>query len=268
VFTKSHTWQRWSGPHADLTAAITLASDDLYRWSGIPARVKIRTFYDNQLSEVSDDPLALEQIHSTDLHRINGLEVDVEEDSDWWLQRSHEYNGREIDLRRGGKIDEVAALDKPPALTSEFILLRLGARSGMRLAVQGLDRTRVEGLTSGLVNVLNRSATGPTNIPSGSTGFVLIFTLMPAIIAFNFALIVSHPAPLHGHYYWQLFIIPAGAALVVAALCVAFFWALPTVEILSSGERSRFQRYRAALYFWLVAIIAGVIATAIWAAIT
>jgi len=267
VFTKSHTWQRWSGPHTDITTAIKLASDDLHKWSGIPARVKIRTFYDNQLSESSDDPLALEQIHSTDLHRINELWIDVEDDSDWWLQRSHEYNEREM-LRLDGKIDEAAALVKPPALTSESISLRLGVRSGMRLAVHGLERTNVEGLTSRLADVLNRSATGPTKIPTGAPGFVWVCSLLPTLLAFEFALIASDPAPLHRHWYWQLFLIPSGAALVVAALCVAFFWALPTVEILDSGERSRFQRYRATLYFWLVAIIAGVIGTAIWAAIT
>jgi hypothetical protein len=45
-------------------------------------------------------------------------------------------------------------------------------------------------------------------------------------------------------------------------------WALPPLELLDTGERSRFARFRAFLLSGLLAIAASVIASAVWAAVT
>src|SRR5674476_550988 len=64
LFTKSHNWQRWSGPLTEVTAALNLAMLELQQWSGIPATVKIRISYSNQLTHSSEDPVDLEHLHS------------------------------------------------------------------------------------------------------------------------------------------------------------------------------------------------------------
>lgn len=270
MFTKSHNWQRWSGPRTEVTAALNLAMVELQQWSGIPAKVRIRISYSNQLTETSDDPTALERLHSTDLRRIDDIGIDVELDSQWWLDKTNQYDRRQIDLRYDEKAEQGAALlVKPPPLTSSAVLLRVSkSAKAIYLTVMGPDRTSVEGLTTRLVEVLNRSTSGPTNLatrygwglvfPAASLG-LLIGTL--ADERFNLS-------PPNGRWDWQDFAATITASIVAGTICAAFAWALPSLELLDSTERSRFQRYRTRLITGVGAVIAGLIGTAIWAAIT
>ena len=72
-----------------------------------------------------------------------------------------------------------------------------------------------------------------------------------------------------------MYVVPQLLLIAVAA----FFWKryprpslylalMASLELLGSMERSRFQRYRALLLSGLGAVVAGLIATAIWAAFT
>jgi hypothetical protein len=239
VFTKRRDWRRWSGPRTEVTAAVNLASTVLEEWSGKPSAVRFRISYANQLTETSDDPTALDQLHRTDLRRIEDLWIDVEPDR--------------------------------PFRSAPSVSFRIsnGILAGIRVEVSGPDRTNVEGLTARLVEVLNRAASGPTNF---STGFgpLAAFILGVAIgLAIGVAVVVGfNLAPNNNRYEWQEIVVPAGAAMAMGTLFLAFNWALPSIELLDTGERSRFQRFRALLFSGLVAIIAGLIATAIWAAVT
>jgi len=253
-----------------VTTAIALASAVLEQWSEIPSKIRVRISYANQLTDTSNNPAALEQVHISDLRKIEGFWTDVEVDTAWWLERTNEYNAREIDLRLDGKIDEAAALVKPPALGSGSISLRLGDGrvTAMSLEVHGPDRTNVEGLTSRLVDVLNRSASGPTNISN-----VWCVSLIPVAVALGTFIgwkVVRgfNLAPLDNRWEWQEIVIPVAAALVMTGLLAGVAWVFPTLELLDSGERSRFQRNRAWLFSAICAVIFGVIGTAIWAAFT
>lgn len=271
MFTKRQDWRRWSGPRTDIRAAVDIASAELQKWSGIPAKVDIRISYNNQLSQNSDDPATLDNLHSTDLHRVRDLWIDVDIDRAWWRETSSEYDRRRIELTYDGKPEEAALLPKPPELMTAAVALRLEARAtaGMRLVVIGPERANVEGLTTMLVEVLNRSA-GPKN-PTGPLGFGEFLAAASVVLAFGLSYVavhVLHLAPIDNHYQWQEIVFPFGAAIIVGASWFAYFWAFPTIELLDSAERSRFQRYRTSLLTWFVAVIGGLIATAIWAAIT
>lgn len=123
MFTKSHKWQRWSGPLTEVTAALNLAMLELQQRSGIPATVKIRISYSNQLTHSSEDPTVLEHLHGTDLRRINELWIDVELDSKWWLDQTNQYDHQQI---YGDKAGEGGALlVKPPPLNYAAVTLRL-----------------------------------------------------------------------------------------------------------------------------------------------
>lgn len=269
MFTKSRNWQRWSGPLSEVTAALHLAMLELEQRSGIPATVKIRISYSNQLTHSSEDPADLEHLHSTDLRRISDLWIDVELDSKWWLDQTNKYDRQRI---YGDKAEEGdALLVKPPSLNYAAVTLRLSkslTASAMFLAVQGPDRTSVEGLTSRLVEVLNRSTSGPTSLLS-RLGWALVFPIATfAALIGSSAVRTFNLAPVDGRYEWQEIVVPITAALVAGSIAAAFVWALPSLELLDSMERSRFQRYRALLLTGFGTVVAGLIATAIWAAFT
>ena len=258
-----------------MTAAVNLASTVLQEWSGIPSAVSFRISYANQLTETSDDPTALDQVHITDLRRIEELWIDVEPDREWWLQRKSDYQHDRL-VRAGraveGQTDEAAALVEPPPFmhnTSVSFRIIKALAAGIRVEVRGPDRTNVEGLTTRLEEVLNRSASGPTNIP---TGFVqLPHTFLGASIGLLIGSAVVRwfdLAPSNNRYEWQEIVVPIAAAITTGALFFGFNWALPAIELLDAGERSRFARFRALLFSGLGAIIAGLIVAVIWAAVT
>jgi hypothetical protein len=272
VFFKTRSWQRWSGPRSEITAALNLASDELQQWSGVPAEVRIEIHYSNHLTEISHAPASLEQVHRTELRRIKDVWIDVKPDRELWLAQRTEYNRREIDLRIGGKTEEAAALVEPPPFVDAAVSLRLArglnANAAMSLEVKGPNRTSVEGLTTRLVDVLNRSTSGPTNLPT-RFGWMLVFPVASfGLLGGQLAVRAFNLAPLNGRYEWQEIVIPMMAAILAGIISAAFAWALPSLELLHSNERSRFQRYRAHLWAGIGAVIASLVAAAIWARAT
>lgn len=274
VFFKTRNWQRWSGPRNEIAAALNLASEELQQWSGIPAWVKIEISYSNHLTEISHDPASLEQVHRTDLRRITGVWIDVKPDRELWLAKRNEYDRREIELRYGGKAEEAAALVEPPSFIDAAVSLRLArglvmnANAAMSLEVKGPERTSVEGLTTRLVDMLNRSTSGPTNLP---TRFGWLYLWLPVLLgALMGTLIIRvfNLAPLNGQYERPEIVLPIASAIVAVTIWAALVWAWPSLELLDSTERSRFQRYRTLLWAGLGAVIAGVMAAAIWARFT
>lgn len=170
-----------------------------------------------------------------------------------------------------GNAEEPAALPgKSPPLISAFVMLRLsrGFGPGMGLDVFGPDRTNVEGLTMRLAEVVNRSTSGPTWLPSrfrwiyvwpaASVGLALGSITNPLV---NLPRVKLLPI-------WQIIVVPLAAAIVAGTVWAAFAWALPSLELLDTGERSRLQRYRTLLWSGLGAVVAGLIGTAIWTALT
>lgn len=274
VFFKTRSWQRWSGPRSEVTAALNLASDELQQWSGIPAEVRIEISYSNHLTEISHAPASLEQVHRTELRRIKDVWIDVKPDRELWLVQRAEYNRREIERRIGAKTEEAAALVEPPPFVDAAVSLRLArglvtdANAAMSLEVKGPDRTSVEGLTTRLVDVLNRSASGPTNLPT-RFGWMLVFPVASfGLVVGLLAVHALNLAPVDGRYEWQEIVIPIMAAILAGIICAAFVWALPSLELLDSNERSRFQRCRARLWTGIGAVIASLVAAAIWAKAT
>jgi hypothetical protein len=202
MFTKSRGWRRWSGPRTEITAAIGLASEVLEQWSRIPSKVNVRVSYANQLTETSPDSTALDRIHVTDLRAIEDVWIDVETDVEWWRRRTNEYNERKIELRYHPDPEDTAPLVEPPQLTISTVSFRLGSRNtkGMRVDVQGPDRTNVEGLMARLVQTLDRSASGPTNFaPEWALALSAPFAFLASIFAYN-AVHVFHLAPIDNRY--------------------------------------------------------------------
>lgn len=267
MFTKSHIWQRWSGPLTDVTAALNLAMLELEQWSGIPTTATIRIAYSNHLTHSGEDPTMLEHLHITDVRLIKDLSIDVELDSHWWQDQSRQYHRQRIEGPGEG-----ALVVKPPPFNYAAVKFRLSKSfpaGPMRLVVQGPDRTSVEGLTTRLVEVLHRSTSGPTKGFPDKVGWA--FVPLVAFLGFaagDSAVGVFNLGGVVGHYELPRVVLPIAAAIVAGTFWAAFVWALPSLELLDSTERSRFQRYQGLLLSGVGAVVAGLIATAIWAAIT
>jgi len=258
-----------------VTAAVNLASTELELWSGIPSAVRSRISYANELTETSVDPAALNHVHRTDLRRIEDLWIDVEPDRDRWLQSRDEHRARQLDLLVQGKTDEAAATGDPPGperVISASVSLRLAGGGSivkaMQLEVAGPDRTNVEGLTTRIVEVLNRSTEGPTRIRREFSLFSPLWGFLVGWLVGFSAVRGFNLAPRNTRFEWQEIVIPSAAAIVTAGFLAAFVWALPPLELLDTGERSRFTRFRALLLSGLGAIAASVIAAAVWTAVT
>ncbi|WP_407341693.1 hypothetical protein [Pengzhenrongella phosphoraccumulans] len=266
MFTKSHSWQRWSGPSSELTAAIDLASTVLSQWSGIRSKVEVRISYANKLTETSNDPAALDGLHVKDLRRVRDVWVDIDVDREWWLAETNKYNSHEINMRYGTDDGSTAPLVKPPELVHASASFRLasGLSAGIEVDVRGPDRTSVEGLMARIVDVLDRSTTGPTRVPA-QVGFVLLAPVMVAATYFGGRMVhFLNWAPKDNQYQWQEILIPTLLSVVSVGILATFMWAFPTLELLGLGERSRFVRYRSLFLSGLGAVVAGLIATALW----
>lgn len=216
VFMQRRDWRRWSGPRAEVTEAVRLASAEIEQWSGDPATVRVRIAYKNQLTETSHDPTALEQVHITDLRRIEDVWFDVETDANAWRDRMVDYEVRLGELRRSGAAAEAAALVEPGELVHSSVSFRLGCRSApaMRLEVLGSDRTSVEGLTRRIEQILNRSASGPTWLRREWAGSLAIPVTLLAVIVASFGVHAFRLAPVDGRYQWQEVVAPIAAAVL------------------------------------------------------
>lgn len=246
-------------------AAVRLASAEIEQWSGNPATVRVRIAYKNQLTETSHDPTALEQVHSTDLRRIEDVWFDVETDANRWREQMDDYNEHEVELRLDGHTDEAAALAKPATLVLSSVSFRLENKNppAIHVEVLGSDRTNVEGLTARLEQILNRSASGPTKLPREWAGPVAIPAALLTGVFASYGVHAFNLAPVNGRTEWQEIVIPFALSVVVAGIFASVAWIFPGLELLDRDERSRYRRYRSRLISGLGAIIAGLITAAI-----
>ncbi|MBU4336344.1 MAG: hypothetical protein KJ548_07200 [Actinobacteria bacterium] len=268
MFTKSHDWRRWSGPRAEITAAIGLASEVLEQLSGVPSTTAVRITYSNQLTETLSDPGALDRTHFTDLRSIEDVWIDVKTDFAQWRLRARERDERAIDRRSDPEVGDRAPMSEPSSPAISAVSFRLGKDRirAMQVSVEGSDRTSVEGLMGRLVAALNRSTEGPSNF---SSEWVWVALFPFAIVALLLASYVVHAfnfAPIDGRYEWQEIVIPILSVAATICLFASTVWVFPKLELLDSGTRSRFRRFRALIFSGLGAIVAGIIATAVYAA--
>lgn len=269
VFTSRRNWRRWAGPRADLVVAAKLAAAELEEWSNTPSSLDIRIAYSTQLEEQSSDLDSLVTLHLTDLQRIEEIRVGIRPSRDVWHERRNEADERRWALRAEGQREQADKVAGPEPLMDAQVLVRASssAREGLTIEVSGPNRTRVEGLASRLEAVLSRGVEGPTRIPGTPPWFGALIGLVPGFLTGWGVVRALDLAPVDNKYEWPEIVWPIVGAVVLAALLGCTAWSLPTLEVLADGQRSRFRTIRAFLWTGFLAVLLGVISSAVYAAL-
>jgi hypothetical protein len=236
MFRKKLTWRRWTGYRSDLLRAVTVASDELEVWTGVPSAVGVDVNYTDDLSEQSASLADFERLDTEELRRVKSLSIEVEPDGDAWSQQqtAGEYRPR------------------PNARVRFHLWDVIGAEA----VVTGDRRTQVEGLAMQLREVLRH---GAPPLYRADTSIGAFIALWPLVIL---GLFVGDRVPEwigvstanNDVDRWEALGIGIGVlcAIVIAA---GIYLAFPMLEILPDGAHPRHRRLRR-----VVAGIAGALA--------
>lgn len=210
TFDQEQSWPRWSGTIAQLHGGVEQAVTELRKWTGEDPKVSIRVVERDGLTIQMDQADELpDALKAQDLSRINTLSIDVGEYSlprvQIWLNR-----GREGD--------------------------------GLTLGVAGSDKTRVNGLASGLGAALKPR--DPVGLP-WLYGFRLFVVLGAAILTTMVGGALLASTLLDTQPSGVKVAISLGSAAVVGGVLLFAAWAGPTMEILETGQQSRYVQWRA-----------------------
>jgi hypothetical protein len=220
-------WQRWAGTIEDVERATRLAIDVIGQRSRTDTPCKIEIALPQRVTN-ADSPDALQaEIDTRDLDLIRSLRIEV---------------GSRRGLRATIHLERVS-----PALTVEVV---------------GDDRTRVEGLTSQLEELLRkgRQSPGGNDIEKG------------------IAVLVCFGVAIGGVYVWRALAntgsrieidTPAEYVSLLTLLATAFgalgavFWLMPGLQLLRPGEQTRLRRFRGAVVAVAVSLITSLVATVV-----
>jgi len=210
TFDQEQSWPRWSGTIAQLHGGVEQAVTELRKWTGEDPEVSIRVVERDGLTIQMDQADELpDALKAQDLSRINTLSIDVGKYS---LPRV------QIALNRGREGD------------------------GLTLGVAGSDKTRVNGLASGLGAALKPR--DPVGLP-WLYGFRLFVVLGAAILTTMFGGALLASTLLDTQPSGVKVAISLGSAAVVGGVLLFAAWAGPTMEILETGQQSRYVQWRA-----------------------
>ncbi len=226
-------WGRWAGTLAELREAGEMAVGVIRDWTGKDPQIAVtvveRTGRTVRLEDLAELPAAVDP---RDLAGISAITVEL-----------GRYSDARVEIRLdGGRMGE-----------------------GMRLAIRGDDRTRVEGLARRLADVLKPRHTLGLPALYGIRGMMIGLAVWAAVL-FTAGLVVRYGFSLGRA---ERLAVSFGSA-TLAVLGVLLLWeASPTVEVLAPGQQPRFRRWRAIVVAVIVTIVLGVassiIATALYA---
>jgi hypothetical protein len=136
------------------------------------------------------------------------------------------------------------------------ITITLSESSGARLTVSGEDRAAVRTVSPPLRELLSRGKRPFSSTVFAVMGVVLCFAWLFA----SFALFDTVD--------WNVLLAVAISIVPGMAMFIAFLaygeWALPTIEFLKPGARSRWQKSRAWFLGVIGAVVVGLLSAALW----
>jgi hypothetical protein len=223
-------WYRWAGTIEDIERATRLALDIIGQRTRTDPLCKIEIALPQRVTN-ADSPDALQtEIDTRDLDLIRSLRIEV---------------GAKRGLRATIHVERASAV-----LTVE---------------VTGEDRTRVEGLTSQLEELLRKGMQRPagTNTPT-AIGLILAFGVFIACFNIWRALAGSESmreidTPID--FVGVVLLLSATLGTVPAVL-----WLLPELQLLKPGDQPRLRRFRFAAVTFIGGVVTSIIATVIYEA--
>lgn len=228
TYTATRKWQRWAGTLADLDRALNAAMEELRQWLGTEPRCYLSV----ALPELTMEFSKIEGLKtiSNDIRKVKTIR--------FWPNLGGE----------GPKVD-ITIDDDSPAVSLE---------------VKGNDRVRVEGLRTRLGDLLDKGYRRPRWYGDRSVivifGVILVWVLWAALVfgLESVAAIFHWPVPVQGNNVAVGPLVGCGVAAV--ALLVGVYWLFPPLELLGPGERTRYQRFRGAVYVVLLSVVSIIVA--------
>jgi hypothetical protein len=268
-FERSHSWKRWEGRRRDITRAVGIASDAMSEWSGYPAACSVVVSFGGGLTERSDDPHMLDRLDVVDLSRIDELRIEVRPSRDAWRKALSEAQQawRQRRLEDSSSDEPPPELDDPIDASVDFRFWKLPLVGAVTLEVEGPERERVEGLVARLTELLDRGAGPrvlglvPRQVAAAGSAVALVIA---ALIVGPWMARVLGTAERNDRY-------DAGeiVGLVVGLVCaglisLGLYWMAPQLEILDETREPRSRRSVRLVGGVLVALLLGILATAIY----
>lgn len=247
MITATKNWRRWCGPRQDLARALELAAQELEQWTGAPSVTDVRVEDDEGFTETGPYESVLATRHPSELAHLRSVVATVAPDLHRWRNKVAE--------------DRALAYEKQepydaPSQPSAEVEVRI-TNYGAKLSVQGDDRTRVQGLTTRVIDALGRSA---TNSPGVDRFLIAMLGILLSLGAFFLGVAVARwtgligPAPNDRLEVGEL-LSGLGGLIVSASLAAALWWMFPTVEMLDEAGVGRARRFRT----WIVAVVAALV---------
>lgn len=240
-YTAKRSWLRWAGTHDLLEQALRSAAESLRRWKpDAPVRCSISVV----LPQIT---MRFDSID--DFHRVSEF--------DFVQARSiRAALSSQATVLGNPSVEIVAASDYPQAVSLE---------------VEGDDRDRVDGLRATISDILDRGRKKPPWLNSngrftlglilGATSFVVL-----AIALRDLASTLRWlPKGNEGLVVWPLIVL---AGIIGVGIGRGFYWLLPDLELLPEGGRTRYQRFRAAVFLVVLSVVGAIIAAPIIDAIS
>jgi hypothetical protein len=220
-------WRRWAGTIQDIERATRVAIDVLAQRSRNEPPCQIEIALPQRVTN-ADSPDALQtEIDTRDLALIRSIRIDV---------------GSKRGLRATIHVERDS-----PSLTVEVV---------------GEDRTRVEGLTSQLEELLRRGAQRPRSDETllGVGIGVCFATLFIGIFVWRTfdpteRIVIDTPI----EYLYLILILFGSVGSLLAVL-----WLMPGLQLLKPGEPTRLRRFRLTVMAFVGSLIASIVATVIY----
>lgn len=227
TYTKRNQWRGWSGTIEDLESGAGLAQQGIREWTDeedmvISVRVVLKDF--TLRGETIE---TLREVRLPDLRRIRSIDIDI---------------GRRLSVEPRIAID---ISHESPAMTLE---------------VSGQDRTRVEGLHAQLKSRLEEGARRPGWWARWLVS--LLYWTVPLLALGLEALVrVAGLASVNGKWDPAELVALFGGGSLYLAFLIGLWWLTPDLQLLAPGERTRGRRFRAVVWFFVVGVLASLVAS-------
>lgn len=154
-----------------------------------------------------------------------------------------------------------------PSLPDDAASIRIW-KYGTSIEVRGEDRTQVSGLLQRLTQAVTRRGATRPNVDRSWFVPAAVLLLSPlALAGTSLARLLGLASRNHAWEAGEIVGISVGCLLAIG-LGAAGWWLFPPVELLDEGDAGRFRRFRVAVFGAIGALVLGVIASAVYAAIS